>query len=288
MLFRYLTPLVGLCGAAAALPWSPKTPFDAPSFAPVSSGSSLGSLQLPIFSASSAPDVQSPESASLSYWAPVWSPFSSKPLPLIIWHGLGDSAFSPNLAELKSSLEEAYPGLYVYLIPLGTSLSEDRNRGVFGNVVEDVAQVCEDLQHVEELSSGGVIEVDAMGFSQGGQFLRALVQTCEPLKVRNLVTLGSQHMVSVCARTMLEPTSIALPSSTACSLLVCTPAASSSTISGHCRLPCMLIRRLPVPPRRRRAALWRLYRLCADARRLCPILPEPTRCRRLPAISSSQ
>lgn len=35
--------------------------------------------------------------------------------------------------------------------------------------------------------------VDALGFSQGGQFLRGLIETCEGLRVRSLVTVGAQH-----------------------------------------------------------------------------------------------
>uniref|UniRef100_H2YIF6 palmitoyl-CoA hydrolase n=1 Tax=Ciona savignyi TaxID=51511 RepID=H2YIF6_CIOSA len=34
---------------------------------------------------------------------------------------------------------------------------------------------------------------NAMGFSQGGQFLRALVQQCDGIKVHNLISIGGQH-----------------------------------------------------------------------------------------------
>lgn len=34
---------------------------------------------------------------------------------------------------------------------------------------------------------------DAIGFSQGSQFFRALVQQCPEAKVRNLISLGGQH-----------------------------------------------------------------------------------------------
>ncbi|CAO1632748.1 unnamed protein product [Sympodiomycopsis kandeliae] len=123
--------------------------------------------------------------------APVWNPFaSSKPHPLVIWHGLGDSGYSDGMEELKETLEQAYPGLFVYLIALGQDAGSDRNRGVFGNVNDDVEQVCQELSVQKELKDG----FDAIGFSQGGQFLRALVQRCEKVQVRNLVTFGSQHM----------------------------------------------------------------------------------------------
>lgn len=140
-----------------------------------------------------APLVQTAEVVEHHYAfnAPVWSPFArSKPHPLVVWHGLGDSAYGDGMVELKETLEQAYPGLYVHLIALGEDASSDRNRGVFGNANDDVAQVCEDLAGVEQLRGG----FDAVGFSQGGQFLRALIQRCDAVKVRNLVTFGSQHM----------------------------------------------------------------------------------------------
>lgn len=139
---------------------------------------------------------QSSQSSFSSSSSPSWWPSSllgrAKPHPLVLWHGLGDSAFSPNLADLKASLEEAFPGIYVHLVALGKDEAGDRNRGVFGEVDEDVKEVCETLKSVEELRDG----FDAVGFSQGGQFLRALVQRCPQVQVRNLVTFGSQHMVS--------------------------------------------------------------------------------------------
>jgi palmitoyl-protein thioesterase len=49
--------------------------------------------------------------------------------------------------------------------------------------------VCEQLAGIEALHSG----FDAMGFSQGGQFLRGFVERCNHPPVRNLITWGSQH-----------------------------------------------------------------------------------------------
>ncbi|PWN25629.1 alpha/beta-hydrolase, partial [Jaminaea rosea] len=113
-----------------------------------------------------------------------------KPHPLVIWHGLGDSAYAEGLVDLKRSLEEAFPGLFVHIVSLEEGESADRKRTVFGSVNDDVDQVCEQLKAIPELEGG----MDAIGFSQGGQFLRAVVQRCEGVKVRNLVTFGSQHM----------------------------------------------------------------------------------------------
>ena len=52
-------------------------------------------------------------------------------------------------------------------------------------------QVCADLARHPILSTAPAI--DAIGFSQGGQFLRGYVERCNFPPVRSLVTYGSQH-----------------------------------------------------------------------------------------------
>jgi len=60
----------------------------------------------------------------------------------------------------------------------------------YGNVNEQIAQVAQQLAEVPELSRG----FDAIGFSQGGQFLRGYVERNNSPPVHNLITFGSQHM----------------------------------------------------------------------------------------------
>ncbi|EED19687.1 palmitoyl-protein thioesterase precursor [Talaromyces stipitatus ATCC 10500] len=113
------------------------------------------------------------------------------PLPLIIWHGLGDSYRADGLKEVAQLAEEINPGTYVHIIHLDESDNGDREATFIGNLTEQIAQVCEQLASEPILSTAPA--VNALGFSQGGQFLRAFVQRCNFPKVRNLVTLGSQH-----------------------------------------------------------------------------------------------
>jgi len=49
--------------------------------------------------------------------------------------------------------------------------------------------VCADLASIPELTAG----FNAIGFSQGGQFLRAYVERCNSPPLKTLVTFGSQH-----------------------------------------------------------------------------------------------
>ncbi|KDN38646.1 alpha/beta-hydrolase [Tilletiaria anomala UBC 951] len=116
--------------------------------------------------------------------------FSSRPVPVVLWHGLGDSAYSEGMQSLADSLREAFPGLFVHLVALEDRARADQKAGVFGNVNDQVQQVCEQLASIKELKDG----FDGIGFSQGGQFLRAYVERCNKPAMRNLVTFGSQHM----------------------------------------------------------------------------------------------
>ncbi|KAI0010938.1 alpha/beta-hydrolase [Xylariaceae sp. FL0662B] len=113
------------------------------------------------------------------------------PLPVVIWHGLGDSFSAEGLQTVGALAEKANPGTFVYYVRLDESGSNDRTATFYGNVTEQVAKVCADLAAHPILSTAPAI--DAVGFSQGGQFLRAYAERCNAPPVRSLVTFGSQH-----------------------------------------------------------------------------------------------
>lgn len=113
------------------------------------------------------------------------------PLPLVIWHGLGDDFQAEGLRSVGALAEEAHPGIFVYYVQLDDSASGDRTATFYGNVTEQLEKVCADLAAHPILSTAPAI--DALGFSQGGQFLRGYVERCNAPPVRSLVTVGSQH-----------------------------------------------------------------------------------------------
>jgi len=113
------------------------------------------------------------------------------PLPVVIWHGLGDTYAAEGLQQVGKIIEDVNPGTFVYFIRLDASAAGDQRATFYGNVTEQVAKVCDDLASHPILSTAPAI--DAVGFSQGGQFLRAYVQRCNAPPVRNLITFGSQH-----------------------------------------------------------------------------------------------
>lgn len=118
-----------------------------------------------------------------------------QPLPLLIWHGLGDRYDAEGLHSVGDLAEEVHPGTYIYYIRMNDDGGEDRSSTFLGNLTEQMSFVCEALHDNSKLkdSKTGELRVDALGFSQGGQFLRGLLQRCDGLSMRSLVTFGSQH-----------------------------------------------------------------------------------------------
>ncbi|GAM84670.1 hypothetical protein ANO11243_026690 [Dothideomycetidae sp. 11243] len=119
-------------------------------------------------------------------------PLASDPLPVIIWHGLGDRFDNDGLADVADIIREVHPGTYVHIIGLASDGSSDQRASFFGNVTAQSDQVCASLS-ADPLLAASRGRVDALGFSQGGLFLRGLVQRCPGIAVRSLVTFGSPH-----------------------------------------------------------------------------------------------
>ncbi|XP_003492426.1 palmitoyl-protein thioesterase 1 [Bombus impatiens] len=110
--------------------------------------------------------------------------------PVVLWHGMGDSCcFSFSLGGIKKLIENKIPNIYVYSIRLGNNEIEDVEHSYFGNINEQIQEVCQQLSKNERLKNG----YNAIGFSQGAQFLRAVIQRCPNPPVKNFISLGGQH-----------------------------------------------------------------------------------------------
>lgn len=114
-------------------------------------------------------------------------------LPVVLWHGMGDSCCHPqSMGAIARLIEKELPGIFVHSVATGGSETHDILSGFFGDVNQQVEAVCAELAALPELAGGFV----GVGFSQGGQFLRAVVQRCQhtlPGPMHTLVTMGSQH-----------------------------------------------------------------------------------------------
>lgn len=92
--------------------------------------------------------------------------FASASLPVVLWHGMGDSGSSAGLGRIKGLIEGTL-GVYVLSIETGSNQAKDVFSSFFGNVNDQVAAACEKIRITPELSGG----YNAVGFSQGGQVL---------------------------------------------------------------------------------------------------------------------
>jgi palmitoyl-protein thioesterase len=55
----------------------------------------------------------------------------ASPRPLVVWHGLGDTAASEGMASIKKDIEGMYPGIFVMnvKVPGQGSLDDERKAG---------------------------------------------------------------------------------------------------------------------------------------------------------------
>lgn len=115
----------------------------------------------------------------------------STQLPLLIWHGLGDRYDADGIQSVAKLAEKVNEGTYVYPIRLDDDGGQDRTATFYGNLTEQLEFVCNDIASHPILGSAPAL--NALGFSQGGLFLRAYVERCNAPPIHNLVTFGSPH-----------------------------------------------------------------------------------------------
>ncbi|XP_050407435.1 palmitoyl-protein thioesterase 1 [Patella vulgata] len=111
------------------------------------------------------------------------------PVPVVIWHGIGDSCCGRSIGSIKSLIEEQVQGIYVKSLEIGNNTTEDVNNGYLMNVNDQVTMACKLISNDSKLQNG----YNALGFSQGGQFMRAVVQRCPTPRIFNFVSVGGQH-----------------------------------------------------------------------------------------------
>lgn len=112
------------------------------------------------------------------------------PIPIVLWHGMGDNCcHSFSMGAIQKMLEEQIPNVHVHSLMIGTSPNEDTLNGFFMTVPHQIEIACDLIQKDPILQKYGY---NALGFSQGGQFLRAVAQKC-PQGMKKLISFGGQH-----------------------------------------------------------------------------------------------
>jgi palmitoyl-protein thioesterase len=110
--------------------------------------------------------------------------------PIVLWHGMGDTCCFPfSIGGFKTFLEKEIQGVHVVSLMIGKNIEEDFEHGYLMDCNKQIDFACNVIKSDPQLKGG----YNAIGFSQGGQFLRALVQRCPDPPALNLVTFGAQH-----------------------------------------------------------------------------------------------
>mmetsp|Transcript_12920 Transcript_12920/g.25741 ORF Transcript_12920/g.25741 Transcript_12920/m.25741 type:complete len:311 (-) Transcript_12920:46-978(-) len=106
---------------------------------------------------------------------------------VVLWHGMGDTCCLPfSMGSIKRTLEAHVEGVYVRSLMIGENEQTDQANGFFMPISEQLDFACNVIKEDPKLKGG----FHAIGFSQGGLFLRALIQTCEGISVKNLISIG--------------------------------------------------------------------------------------------------
>lgn len=72
---------------------------------------------------------------------------------------------------------------------MGSTYVQDIESGYFGNANLQIQEACKQLAKDERLRNG----YNAIGFSQGGQFMRGIAQKCPFPPMKTLISMGGQH-----------------------------------------------------------------------------------------------
>jgi len=109
------------------------------------------------------------------------------PVPVVLWHGMGDNCCLPfSMGAVKAMIENAVTDAYVVSLMLGSNPADDSYNSYFMPVHKQLEMACDVVSTDPKLSLG----FHAIGFSQGGLFVRALAQMCPGAKIVNLISVG--------------------------------------------------------------------------------------------------
>ncbi|KAI9581794.1 hypothetical protein GQX74_010111 [Glossina fuscipes] len=143
------------------------------------------------------------------FWMFFWNTFTdAAKYPVVLWHGMGayvkiflkvqtifkshvgDTCCFPfSVGSITNLLKTKLNNTYVKSLEIGGNIVTDYESGFFIHPNKQVEYVCQELAKDKKLTGG----YNAIGFSQGGQFLRAVAQRCPKPAMKVLISLGGQH-----------------------------------------------------------------------------------------------
>ncbi|KAF2899015.1 hypothetical protein ILUMI_07162 [Ignelater luminosus] len=119
-----------------------------------------------------------------------WDNKQIKNLSFIHVNFLGDSCCNPfSLGAIILRLKLALPRVHVHSLQIGNNIIEDTLNGFLMHPDKQIEIACNAIKSDPLLANG----YNAIGYSQGAQFLRGLAQRCPEPQMKTLVSLGGQH-----------------------------------------------------------------------------------------------
>lgn len=89
-------------------------------------------------------------------------------IPVLLWHGMGDTCCLPfSLGHISTIIKENCAGTYVHSLKIGGNFIDDYKSGFLIHPNKQLDYVCQAIKNDSNLANG----YNAVGFSQGGQFL---------------------------------------------------------------------------------------------------------------------
>lgn len=89
-------------------------------------------------------------------------------IPVVLWHGMGDTCCLPfSLGHIETVIKENTADTYVHSLKIGGNFIDDYKSGFLTHPNKQLDYVCDAIKNDKKLVNG----YNAIGFSQGGQFL---------------------------------------------------------------------------------------------------------------------
>lgn len=115
---------------------------------------------------------------------------ASEILPILIWHSALEHCCGDEIKSysdiIKSQLGD---DIYIKSVRIGNNPEQDRINSLTRHPFKQIDQVCREIRNDERFRNG----YNGLGLSQGGLFMRGLVERCPYPPMKNLITLASPH-----------------------------------------------------------------------------------------------
>lgn len=114
----------------------------------------------------------------------------NSPKVILIWHSALEHCCGDEINSYSNLIKSQLGNdTYIKSVRIGNSPEEDRILSLTSHPLKQIDKVCREIRNDEKFKNGYF----GLGLSQGGLFMRGLVQRCPHPPMKNLITLASPH-----------------------------------------------------------------------------------------------